>query len=649
MDKAKLTRAGRPALTFNVVEALVRSMEGIHRTLRNDVRFLPVADAGMEDARVRDAVWLHVQNANQMDFLETEVLKKGLIMGRAYYDVRVSYDDSFQGSVQVTSPRSQDIVLDPGFEQYDPEFWPRVFKRRWVSYDDILEMFGKEKADSVRYNVIPEFFDYEDMFMAQQMGALPYYNTEAMSNQDGVRGLLLLDQQYKVFKKKEVFVDINTGDTSEIPETWDRNRIARVLELTPGLSTTTKKVKTVRWVVTCEGTVMHEDDSPYKWFTTVPFFPNFVDGVSKGAVESILDPQMLYNKVSSQELHIINQTANSGYKVKTGTLLNMTPEELEERGAENGIVFELSDMDGLERLVPNSVPTGHDRISFKADKIMRDLVGVSQQARGFAREDVAGEAIMANQAAQEINLAGWLGNLHRTKQLLASRVMDCVQSHYTETRTVLIARGSVFKPDVEEVVLNQLTPEGEVLNDMTRGKYTTTLVPAPSRASMSEEDFKLLLELRNAGIAIPDNLLIELSPAANKAQIIQALNGDSNEAVKAQQEAELRRFEADTAKVNAMTEKEQSAAALNAARAAKFSVEANTDPDAAWERTERARIASAQQQHDDKMALERDRLAQDQRQHADDVAVQLTQIESQRKAAEATAETKRASMSRRSK
>ena len=86
---AKLNREGRPALTLNVIESLVRVMKGIQRALRNDVRFTPVKDATSDSARVQDAIWLHTQNQNAFDFLETDVYEKGLIMARAYYDIRV--------------------------------------------------------------------------------------------------------------------------------------------------------------------------------------------------------------------------------------------------------------------------------------------------------------------------------------------------------------------------------------------------------------------------------------------------------------------------------------------------------------------------------------------------------------------------------
>ncbi|MBT9153402.1 MAG: hypothetical protein DDT39_00059 [Firmicutes bacterium] len=83
-DKAKLEREGRPALTLNVVESLVRAMKGMQRALRNDVRFMPVDFATGDDARIRDVLWMHIQQMNELDFLETDVYEKGLIMGRAY-------------------------------------------------------------------------------------------------------------------------------------------------------------------------------------------------------------------------------------------------------------------------------------------------------------------------------------------------------------------------------------------------------------------------------------------------------------------------------------------------------------------------------------------------------------------------------------
>lgn len=650
---AQLRREGRPALTLNVIESLVRSMKGIQCALRNDVRFLPMESANAQAARVRDALWMHTQNRNQLDFLETDVYEKGLIMARAYYDVRMDYSKSLGGEIRIRAPRSQDVILDPSIDSYDTEDWPQVTTRRWVSYNDIKSMYGKDKAEAVGLSEVPSWYDYEDIFMAQQMGALPYYRYGVGTGVDlkHLRAHLLISRQYREMKRKELFVDTDTGDWSEIPEDWEYNRVSRLLQAVPGLTTSKRDVNTIRWTVTCEDEVMHHEDSPYNHFTIVPYFPSFIDGVTMGAVEQLLDPQMLYNKITSSELHIISTTANSGYKVKTGSLKNMTIEELEQSGAKTGFVAELDDIANLEKIQPNSTPQGHDRLSFKADQIMRSLSGVSNQSRGFAREDVAGEAIMSNQAASEINFAGWLSNLHRTKQMLARNCNDIWSNHYTDTRVIQINRGSAFMPQMEETTINEPTPEGLVLNDITSGRFTTTLVPAPSRSTLGEADYKVLLELRKLGIAIPDVALVELSPAANKSQIIEAMGAgpDSNERQRQAEELAAQQAQLEAEKAVATARKEEAAATLNQARAEKFAVEAASDPDASYERVEMARIDAeareaeakreqARQEHADRLALDQKK-ADDQRQFQNkQIAVRLTELEQDRETAAADRE-----------
>lgn len=639
--KARLEREGRPAMTFNITESLIRAMTGMQRALRNDVRFTPVADATVDTARVQDAVWLHLQQRNRLEFLETDVYKKGLIMDRAYYEVKLDFSESLTGDVKITSPRSQDVVLDPSVEEYETDNWPQVITRRWVSTNDIESMYGKEKADAVSLNSMPTWITYEDQFLAKQMGALPYYRLYHLADNSNVRAHILLSRQYRVMKRKEFFVDLQTGDMSEIPESWDDARISSVLQSVQGLSTTKRMTSTIRWEVTCDGEVMHAEDSPYRRFTIIPFFPSFIDGISVGAVRNLLDPQQLYNKMTSQELHIINTTANSGLIVKRNSVKNMTLPEMEEWGSRSGVVIEVENVEDVKKITPNQTPAGHDRLSFKADQIMRNIAGVSNQARGFAREDVAGEAILANQAAQDINSAEWLSNLHRTKQMLAESVLDMVQCHYTDTRVIQINRGSVYRPQMEELTINQPGPEGTMLNDVTRGKYSTTLIPSPARSTMSEGDFKVLLDMREKiGISIPDALLIELSPASNKAQIIESLQGDSNDRQRQAEQAQAQQQQIELAKAQSQAQKDQAAAMLNQARAEKAAVESQVDPDAAYERVEMARIGNDRESNDKRLAFEYRKLEAQTQNDSQQIALRLAEKDHDRDTAVAAAREK---------
>ena len=76
------------------------------------------------------------------------------------------------------------------------------------------------------------------------------------------------------------------------------------------LSIISKMQKKVRWTVTCDKVVLHDDWSPYAGFTIVPYFAYFRRGRPFGMVRNLLSPQEQLNKIGSQELHIVNTTAN---------------------------------------------------------------------------------------------------------------------------------------------------------------------------------------------------------------------------------------------------------------------------------------------------------------------------------------------------
>jgi hypothetical protein len=99
-------------------------------------------------------------------------------------------------------------------------------------------------------------------------------------------------------------------------------------------------MKKVRWTVTADTVVLHDDWSPYDHFTLVPYFPYWRRGKPFGMVRNLISPQEQLNKISSQELHIVNTTANSGWVVESGSLTGMTADDLEEHGAETGLVLE---------------------------------------------------------------------------------------------------------------------------------------------------------------------------------------------------------------------------------------------------------------------------------------------------------------------
>ena len=97
--------------------------------------------------------------------------------------------------------------------------------------------------------------------------------------------------------------------------------------------------------------------------------------------------------MESQMLHIVNTTANSGWIYEEGSLLNMTTEELEERGAETGLVMAVKrGSDRPEKIMANQIPTGLDRLASRAQANVAGIAGVEGLVGQPSRE-VSGVAL----------------------------------------------------------------------------------------------------------------------------------------------------------------------------------------------------------------------------------------------------------------
>jgi hypothetical protein len=380
----------------------------------------------------------------------------------------------------------------------------------------------------------------------------------------------VIERQWRKPDRMLHFVDIATGDMRVVPTDWDKQRIQQHLAQNPHLALTKKMVQRIRWTVVADNVVLHDDWSPYKHFTVVPYFPYFRRGRTVGLVENLIGPQELLNKVSSQELHVVNTTANSGWMVKRNALQNMSVAELEQRGAQTGLVIELDELNNIEKIQPNQTPSGLDRISYKAEEHIKTISGVSDYMQGFAREDVAAKSVQTNKQSGQANLAKVMDNLIRTDFILARNVLDLVQEFYTEQRLLYITTDRLTN-SVEQLTVNQPTPEGSILNDLTLGEYAVVVTTQPERDTFEETQFDQAVRLRTeAGVQIPDKFIIQSSRLKDKAEIIKALDGDQN-SPEAQAAAQLkqRASEAEVTKLEAEALQKQSDARLKAAKSQK--------------------------------------------------------------------------------
>lgn len=561
----------RPALTINKIISTLSTLFGEQIFNRSETIFRPAAGATPKTAETLTKVFKQISQNNQLQWVRSELFADGVIRSRGFVEMLLDFNDSMQGELRINNLNSKNVVIDSDADEYDPDMWNDVFITKWLTVSDVAIKYSEDDAELLRLKDGSTFmYGYDSIERVRDRfgGPLPtagYYGT---AEPHGLRrNVRVLDRQYKKLDKQQHFVDIETGDMRPIPVTWDRNRIAMVLEKLKGKVGVTKKlVKRIRWTVTADNIVLHDDWSPYKHFTVVPYFPYFRYGRTVGLVENLLGPQELLNKTSSQELHVVNTVANSGWKVKKGSLVNMSIEELETNGAQTGLVLELNDIADAEKITPNNTPTGLDRLSYKAEEHIKTISNVSDSMQGFDREDVAAKAIQAKQARGSVNHTKVMDNLERTDFLIARNALDIIQEYYTEPRILHITHDDLLQ-EPEELQINTPDANGEIQNDLTIGEYGIIISSQPFRDSLEDSQFEQVIGMREQGIMIPDDIVIENSRLQRKAEIVKRLQ-DAESGPEAQQRAqlELRRAEAEVATLEAEAQQKQADAQLKMAK-----------------------------------------------------------------------------------
>ena len=582
-DIAALDAEGRPALTINTILPTINTVLGEQSTRRADIQFKPRRGGDAEVAHTLNRLYLQIADNNKLDWVEQQVFSDGLILdGRGYFDVRMDFSDHVEGEIRISAKDPLDILPDPDAKDADPKTWSEVFETKWMTLDEIEELYGKKKAGTLQFiaengnSYGRDSIEYEETRFGDVDSTNDYLGAGIPGDDEyrTVKALRVIERQHKRITRIDCFVDPNTGDQREVPEAWN-DRKAKKFAKEYGLSIITKTKRKVRWTVTCDKVVLFDDWSPYNDFTIVPYFAFFRRGRPFGMVRNLLSPQEQLNKIASQELHIVNTTANSGWMVESGSLVGMTVDDLEEHGAETGLVVEYArGTNPPLKIQPNQIPTGLDRISQKAALNIKAISGINDSMLGTDSAEVSGVAIQAKQNRGAIMIQVPLDNLRKTRQYLAEKVLNLIQTFYTEERIIQVTNEDDPLKPREEMVINQQTPEGRIINDLTLGEYDVIVATAPARDSFDEVQFAEALNLRQVGVAIPDDAIIEYSHLARKGELakrIRMMTGveqspEQMEFAAMQQDMAMQQLQLEIAKLDAEVKKIQSEAAVNIAK-----------------------------------------------------------------------------------
>lgn len=592
-DKDKLDAEGRPALTINEILKVVNAYLGKQSKQRVDPVFKPKRDATRETADALSKLVEQILDSNGFAYVEKDVFEDGLVIDRGYFDIRLDFADNIFGDIRIRDHDPYEVLPDPDAKTYDPAGWNEVITTRWMTMDDVERHYGRDKRkeleahtlggntfgeDSVRFEGT-RTFGYDD-FGFESTRRMPEDIEELK-----IRSVRVIERQFYRLTDVRYFVDNEIGDMSRIPDELPDERVAEIAKQM-NLSVLVRRGRRIRWTTSVDNVVLHDKWSPYRTFTIVPYFPFFRRGLASGVVRQLLDPQEQFNKMESQMLHIVNTTANSGWVADEGSLANMTTEELEERGAETGLVLITKrGSERPEKIQPNQVPTGLDRLATRSQSNIAGIAGIEGLVQAPTRE-VSGIALDKITESGLVQVDVPFDSLKRTRKLVLKKVLELIQDFYTETRVIRVTIGDGFEGLDQDLVINGLNAAGEIVNDVTIGEYDVIASSKPSRDNFEDDQFANALMMREAGVLVPDDVVIRHSQLEDKhavADRVAELQGtapptqEEIELAAMQQRIELRALNLEADKLEAEVQELRARAAQQFAKAEQLQGEAQTE------------------------------------------------------------------------
>jgi len=533
-DRAARNAKGKPCLELNHVLPAVNSALGLQLHSRVDIDFQPRGDgADAATATVLSKIVRQICDQQEYHWKESQVYEDGEIQQRGYFDIRMDFTQNVMGDIHIDFIDPLDGYPDPDAQSYDPAGWADFTQAKWMRYDDIAVMYGEDLAGKVEQAGT----DYIDGSGEDEYRDRSHFGKDAdgsggdvlwVKEQNGdinTRLYYVIDRQYRQVQKEKIMVT-TTGEKIPV-DTLSEQQIAKMLQ--EGASELTVLMPSYKWTVTCGSVVLFNGKSPYRTMTVVPYFPIFRRGQTRGMVDNLIGPQELENKSLTNYLEIWNSAANSGFVFEENSIVNYTTGELEEYGSMNGLVLEIRKGYQLpQKLQPNQIPVGAERLVDRAEYAIKTISGMNDSIQGSRGREVSGVAIESKQFQGQMQQGRAMDNLALTRRLVARKILELIQQFYTDERVFRIVDPDTQKM-TEEVTINEVDAMGEVLNNVTVGRYDVVVTDTPTHPTFRQSQFEQTMAMVEKGIQIRPSRVVLSSTLADRHEIATEIEQDSQQ------------------------------------------------------------------------------------------------------------------------
>ncbi len=427
-------------------------------------------------------------------------------------------------------------MLDPYFTKRDLSDCDQASTRDLLGRDQVKAMLPWVDAkviDDIPTGIRDNKYQY--------LGIYRQYNSTYIA-----KNLLTYDQYWiRVNKPQKYLVDLDSGVTQE----WNGNQkeeklLDGVLRENAQLQLINSYKRTIELNIIVGGRLLYSGPDPtgldtFPFVAILAYHEPLIDTYElkiQGIVRSILDAQRQYNRRHSQIIDLMESVINTGWISRNGAVLD--PKMLLQSGqARNIIINEGYDVNAdIREIQPPQVPPGYLQYQDIIDKNIMEIPGGSEELLGISStgdSQVSGRLAEVRASNGLKGNRGLFDNLEQSLKWLGNLIVEAIQKNFTP--------GKVHR-------ITKREPTAEFFSGEF-GQYDSVIKQAILTQTQMAAYYQQLLQLRELGIAIPDDEIVDAAPLQGKVRLKEKMA----EVAKAQQEQQQIAMEAENRKAQLET------------------------------------------------------------------------------------------------
>ena len=562
-EREELKKQARPCLVFNRIRPLINLVSGYQRENASRIKVNPEGGEDRIFSEVMDRAIKFIDKTSHLNFKMGYWFDDGLYCGKGWLEAILTYDkDPIRGEIKFKQRSPYQILPDPDFLEYDLNEGARYcFKVVKLSKAELLELYPKKKK--IIENLIKDADDPTETVPGSVLqegsdddyGNRPNITTVVKKTDEDEESDLEEDEKFTVKEywrpklvEKHFVIDVVSGE----PKKFDTHEEAEAFLTNQGFGKIImRKVPQMHVTAYCAGWILQEDElSPFEpYYSGYPFFRFLADWAPnaesetlrvQGVSRSLKDPQREKNKAKSQNLHILNTQANSGW-IGDGDALTPTGwTDLEKMGSKPGITVKKKKGSELREILPKGPNAGHIQREEKADEEFKQIAGINPDLMGFQEGTASGRAISMRIKQAILSLVRLFFNYRYSKEIIGNFLLEMVPMLFDSKKLMKVLGPDYMRKALDPEKYPEGLQEGHVdafLQMVEDNKYDVYVSEADQNATIRFEIFQELTELLKAGAPIPIDLLIDYLDIPNSEEVKQKIKEQQQMQMAAAQQA----------------------------------------------------------------------------------------------------------------